>query len=507
MAKRNKPLAFPREPSDTIAAQLKACSAAQLEDVLGVALDLMKTEPRIHQMVSTLIGIDNETWLFANDMGSGKTKVAIDVHTIRQEMGDVRRTLVTCPPIVMRHWAKEVAKHSDKSVELVDGSATTKLSIFQQSDADFVVCSQNWIVRLLSAAMEKGTHESMIQDRVDDFDMLVVDEAHSLKNPETRGFQGFAEYLTDIPFRYLLTGTPVGNDYTGVWSLYYLLDFGETYCASFDIFLRRFFYTFLVGGRFPKHRLHAHKRDDFFDRFWDRAIRYEEGELADLPEKTKIPISLDLDRNQRRVYAELLDRGPEGEDDDTKSAGIWELMAVTGGTHPDLAEYTTPGPKLEAVQWIADEVVLQRGDPLIVWHWLNPEGDLIAEYLRRVMKGLKVGEVRGGISKAKKDKALQLWEGGDLDVLVGNPASLGAGIDLFETNIAVYYSNSFSMIHRSQSEKRIHRDGQTRHCYYYDLTCAGTIDEAIVEALETNRDAFAKLTRDKAWAECRRRFE
>lgn len=506
MAKRNKPLSFPREPSDTIAAQLKALDADELIDVLGPTLEIMKTEPRVHQMVSTLIGIDNATWLFANDMGSGKTKVAIDVFAIRREMGEVRQALVTCPPIVMRHWSKEVHKHSDLSVELVDGNAEQKLRTFQTSEADFVVCSQNWIVRLLSAALDKGKHENLINDRVEDFDMLVIDEAHSLKNPETRGFQGYAEFLVDIPLRYLLTGTPVGNDYTGVWSLYYLLDLGATYCQSYDIFLRKFFYTFLVKGRFPKHRLHRHKRDDFFDRFWDRAIRYEESELADLPERSKIPIDLEMDRNQRRLYAELLERGPEGDDDEDSGAGIWELMAVTGGTHPDLAEYTTPGPKLEAVQWIVDEVVLQRGDPLIVWHWLNPEGKLIAEYLRRVMKGLKVGEVRGGISKAKKDKALIEWEQGDLDVLVGNPSSLGSGVDLFETNVAVYYSNSFSMIHRSQSEKRIHREGQTRHCYYYDLTCAGTIDEAIAEALQANRDAFAKLTRDRAWSECARRF-
>lgn len=501
--KGRKPLAFPREPDDTLAAQLKACGPSELLDVLGPALDVMKTEPRAHQIVSTLIGIDNSTWLFANDMGSGKTKVAIDLFAIRREMGEVDRALVTCPPIVMRHWAKEIRKHSDCTVELVDGSAEQKIRQFAQAEADFVVCSHPWIVRLMSAAIETGKHAELIENRVDEFDMLVVDEAHALKNPASKGFEGYAQFLIEIPFRYLLTGTPVGNDFTGVWSLYYLLDRGETYLASYDVFLRKWFYTVLVKGRFPVHRLHKHKREDFFDRFWDRAIRYEEGELHDLPEKTSIPISVDMDKQQRRVYAELLDVDPT--DDDAAEASIWELMSVTGGVHDGLGS-ATPSPKLEAVLWIVDEVVVSRGDPLIVWHWLVPEGELIAAYLRKKLKGLKVGEVRGNITKAKKDETLEQWASGEIDVLVANPASLGSGVDLYETNVAVYYSNSFSMIHRSQSEKRIHRDGQTRHCYYYDLTCAGTIDEVIAEALGEKRDAFAKLTRDQAWREVRRRF-
>jgi len=188
VAKRKRALAFPREPDDTLAAELKALDTEELEDILGPALDLLKTEPRVHQLVSTIIGIDNPTWLFANDMGSGKTKVAIDVYTIRRAMGEARRVLVACPPIVMRHWAREVAKHSDHSVELVDGTAADKVRIFYGSRADFLVCSMNWITRLLSVAMDTGKDENRLIDRVEDFDVLIVDEAHSLKNPETKGF-------------------------------------------------------------------------------------------------------------------------------------------------------------------------------------------------------------------------------------------------------------------------------------------------------------------------------
>ncbi len=504
MAKRKRALAFPREPDDTLAAKLKALDVEELEDVLGPALDLLKTEPRIHQLVSTIIGIDNPTWLFANDMGSGKTKVAIDVYTIRRAMGEARRVLVACPPIVMRHWAREVAKHSDHSVELVEGTAKDKTRIFFESRADFVVCSMNWITRLLSVAMDEGKGENRLIDRVEDFDVLIIDEAHALKNPETKGFQGFADYLIDVPFRYLLTGTPVGNDYTGVWSLYYLLDYGETYLPSFDMFLRKWFYIVPMKSRFAIRRLHKHKSSDFFDRFWDKAIRYEESELADLPARTRVPIAVDMNRQQLRLYADLLTRDPGNPEE--VEASIWELMRVTGGCHEDLDHATTPSPKLEALQWIVDEVVLTRGDPIIVWHWLNPEGGLIVEWLRSKMKGLKIGEARGGISTAKKNTAIDAWYDGNLDVFVANPASLGLGVDLFETNVAVYYSNSFSLIHRSQSEKRIHRDGQTRHCYYYDLTCSGTVDELVVDALLDKKDAFRQLTRDQAWQDCRRRF-
>jgi SNF2 family DNA or RNA helicase len=246
-------------------------------------------------------------------------------------------------------------------------------------------------------------------------------------------------------------------------------------------------------------------KDKFFDLFWTRAIRWEEAECADLPAKEYVQLPLEMTSKQRQVYESILAVDPSnptsivGEDDPT-----WELLRVTGGIHAKLKGEKVPSVKLEALGHIIDEVVIAKNDVLIIWHWRVEEGELIAKYIRENYPAIKIGEARGNVSKAKKDKVLEDWAAGTVRILVANPGSIGQGIDLYEANIAVYYSNSRSQIHRSQSEKRIHRDGQTRNCWYYDLTCEDTIDELVLDQLKASQNAFAGLTRDRAWKKLRK---
>lgn len=505
--KAKKAVYFPREPEDTIAARIKKLGRRRLLRILGPAYDLLETEPREHQLASLAVGLDNDSWLFALDMGLGKTKIAIDIYIVRNAMGEVEQCLVTCPPIVLRHWRKEVYKHSKRSVTLVEGSPAEKFHLFANATADIVVVSHPWLVRLLSDAMSGRTDYKAVQEACERFDMAVVDEAHALKNPASKGFEGYLEFLSDVPYFYELTGTPVGNDYTGVWSLYYLLDFGATYLDSFESFLRKFFYTILVGKRgFPINRLKKNMKEKFFDLFWTRAIRWEEGECADLPEREWVPLPLDMTPKQRQLYDSILAKDPvdPAATISSDTDPTWELLRVTGGTHEKLKGEKVPSVKLEALGHIIDEVVVAKNDFLLVWHWMVDEGELIARYIRENYPDINVGECRGNISKAKKDKAIEDWHAGINRITVANPGSIGQGIDLYEANIAVYYSNSRSQIHRSQSEKRIHRDGQTRNCWYYDLTCEDTIDEMVLEQLQASQDAFAGLTRDRAWKKLRK---
>jgi SNF2 family DNA or RNA helicase len=66
---------------------------------------------------------------------------------------------------------------------------------------------------------------------------------------------------------------------------------------------------------------------------------------------------------------------------------------------------------------------------------------------------------------------------------VGNPTTGGYGLTLTAANLVVYYSNSFDLEKRLQSEDRAHRIGQTKNVTYIDLICPGTVDEKIVKSL------------------------
>lgn len=486
---------FSREPLWSQAADVKNASKEMLTDILQDILPLFNTELMEHQLASLVITLNNKSWLLALDMGSGKSLVALYTFLVRALLGDVSKLLVTAPSAVLNHWAKEVSKHTDLTCQVVEGTPSNKMDIFQHSKTDIVIVSTTWITQQFTKISKASPIQRQeFEDSFQQYDMLVIDEAHVLGNHDSVGFRGFAQYAINIPYRYLLTGTPIGNDYLKLWALYYLVDYGDTYTPTFSKFLNGWFNRIMIGGRrkFPIYKLDPERKQDFLDRFWEKAIRWEEAELRDLPSKSYITLPVSMNSEQNKLYEALLDK-----ELGVKEDSFWDLMRITGGVHKG----TKTSSKFDVLAYVIQEQVIDVGGQLIIWHMLVDEGRAITEFINKKFKKLKIGEARSEISKAKKDAYLKGWAKGDINILVANPKSFGVGLDLYEANVAVFWSNSFAIIDRKQAEKRIHRTGQTKPVLYIDIVCEHTIDEYLLTKLNSASNVFAGLTRDQVWAQ------
>jgi SNF2 family DNA or RNA helicase len=502
---------FPREPENSLAAEIKTLTKEELQEALHDVLPLLKTQGFIHQLATLTVGISEPAFLFALDMGAGKCKISIDIATVRRHFGDVQTVLVTAPPIALHHWGEEIKKHSNNTVTIVDGTPSEKFQLFCGAQTDYIVVSHPWLVRLFSEIEKGEVDETLVRAAIARFDMLVIDEAHRLKSADSKGFAGYAEFFSKIPFVYELTGTPVGNNFLGLWAIYYLLDKGETFTSSYNRFITKWFDTILIEkynpktrrvNRIPIYRLNKAKKEDFFARFWTRAIRYEESELTDLPEKNYEVISVKMTLSQRKEYAAVLQQALITSDDP-----VYDLMRITGGATNTLRTGRQLPAKLEALEAIIEDICIEKGDQLIVWCHLVDEGRAIAEFISKKFKTLNFGEIRAEISKTQKDKYIAGWKKGTIQILIANAASLGIAVDLFEANVDVFYSNGRSLIDRKQAEKRIHRQGQKKPCFHIDLVCEGTVDELILEGLNNAQEAFAGLTRDQMWTKIKKKFK
>ena len=502
----NKNTYFEREPVGTWARDVKDASLCEIKEALGPSLELLKTVPRDHQyrtIAITTAPRDGSTWLVASEMGSGKTKICIDTYTInRDRLGTAQKCLVLCMPVGPPHWRKEIAKHSDWTSAIVEGTPKQKLNTLLTAEEDFVLASTYWISRLLGLADKDENLREQLIERFAQFDMLVIDEAHHVAGADSLTFNRYARYLTTIPYRYLLTGTPIGNNYLYVFGLYYLIDSG-VYGESYNKFLADWFdaHTVQKGQGWKAFQFTVYSlvktviiREEFFRRFWTRAVRWEEAELNDLPSKSYIQIPVTLSTEQRKAYQRLLDT-PEAASDFNSIQ--YELMRVTAGCYPGLK---SPGEKWEALKEIIQDHCIDGNKQLIIWHWLDDEGELLEREIGKLKPKLSFGAIRGLTTTATKRKYLDQWEAGDCQILIANPASLGTTVDLYQTYVAVYYSNSYSVIHRKQSEKRIHRDGQTHPVIYYDLVCSGTVDNLRLQTLMSKLEQFSLLTGDQQWS-------
>jgi SNF2 family DNA or RNA helicase len=106
----------------------------------------------------------------------------------------------------------------------------------------------------------------------------------------------------------------------------------------------------------------------------------------------------------------------------------------------------------------------------------------------------------GAVDEDGRLAARRRFQDGDARWFVGNPACAGTGLTLTAAATVVYYSNSFNLEHRLQSEDRAHRIGQRNAVRYVDLVAKGTVDSKIVAALRDKLDVASQITGDAARA-------
>lgn len=139
-------------------------------------------------------------------------------------------------------------------------------------------------------------------------------------------------------------------------------------------------------------------------------------------------------------------------------------------------------PKLDALM----EIVEDTEGKGIIWARFHAELEDIVYRLRKA--GKRCVEYHGGVARAKRNEAIDLVQSGDADWFVGQQAAGGTGITLTRAATVIYYSNTWSLEDRLQSEDRAHRIGQERNVRYIDLIAKRTIDERVVTALRAKKD-------------------
>ena len=113
--------------------------------------------------------------------------------------------------------------------------------------------------------------------------------------------------------------------------------------------------------------------------------------------------------------------------------------------------------------------------------------------------GKSVVQYHGGVKDADRTNSIEAFQdaASSFRFFVGNPQTGGMGITLTASSTVIYYSNSYNLEHRIQSEDRAHRIGQTNKVTYVDLICRGTVDEKIVTSLVNKKTVASSVLGDK----------
>ena len=487
---------------------LKLFSRQELLDMVPDGFTF-KTDPWTHQIAAFLATISNEGFLNALDLGTGKTKISIDVCRYLDFKNSSKKdikVLYLCLDSAVEKMEDEVNTHSDFSAVSMRGTKNEKRKLFDKRYNFYIINFESF--RMLMTKRVPHS-EKVIQDEktgeitrkkinrevIDNkrikefierkFNVIIIDESHKIKSQSSLIFRIIKKISRGIKNRILLTGTPFGQSLLDVWSQYYIIDFGETFMPNFNGFKIAYFVNKGYWG--PLWIATKKGEKAIREKLYTKAIRYKESEVDDLPPKVFRVLNYNLDRKQRKIYNDVMRDNYDELTIDIKRKGL-TFREIASGFIASSDYIFKKNPKLE-IMWDIVETAIESSKAVIF-----VERTKSREIIEKFLKKKKV--LYNTISGATKNKGFE-WRTFQTNpkykVMVANTKSGGASIDLFAATYAIYYELGGSVIQHKQSLKRIHRGGQTKRCFFYYLIGNGTVEKSIYDDLQDGVDAFSRI--------------
>jgi SNF2 family DNA or RNA helicase len=453
-----------------------------------------KTEPYTHQLAGILLGIINDGFLYFLDMGLGKTLIVLDVLTIRRE--EWKRALVLSPNIsTVSTWSDEVEKHSNlSSIELI-GNQQERWELLKKP-SDLVLLNYTGLL-VMTTDPYKGKwviNKDKLKVFLDTFDVIIYDEIHQNKNRRSLSFEVSRELSKKAKIKFGLTGTPMNRDPLELWPVFYLVDNGETLGEYVSIYREAYFDAKPGYWGGIDYKLKKELKENLNQRLLNKSIRYSEKETLDLPEKVNILQHCVFCPEQKEAYQNAIGGiiSAKGNLIEVKNAFIKFRQICSGYiefTNEDgekIKHEFDENPKLDA---LVDLIKNMDGKVVVFLEYIK-SGDIVCERLEK--EKIKFERLYGG-TKDKIGVKNKFISNSTIKVLVANVKSGGTGLNLQVANYMIYFESASSLIDRQQSEKRIHRIGQTKRTFIYDLVFKNSIEERILSLLKEGKDIFREL--------------
>jgi len=396
--------------------------------------------------------------------GTGKTRVLIDVYRARLAMHEVDAIVVACPLSVRRTWVDQFRIWGGIEAELLHTS--------REPSGNVVVVGIESLSTGKAADILAGfvfNHKKC---------MIVVDEAHLIKNPRANRTKRLTQLGRSCDYRYISTGTPVARTLVDLYAQFNFLDpdiIGYPNVQTFEERYCRF-------GGFEQREIVGYKNQrELFDAIEPYVFRATKDECLDLPPKVYTRRQVKLPAPVLAAYKTLKKTGVLGERITQGPLDLYLVLhQMCGGLMPDGTRYKSP--KLAELL----QVVEDSGDAAcIVWCRYRFEVEEVAAALRAYGT---VVQIHGDVREAARHQAVQDMQEGRARFLVGTASSGGVGITVTAASMVIYYSNDWSHVTRVQSEDRAHRAGQTRTVTIVDIVCENTVEETILAALSEKKD-------------------
>ncbi|MGI5241344.1 SNF2-related protein [Dactylosporangium sp. CA-139066] len=417
--------------------------------------------------------------LLADDMGLGKTVQLLALEALLRERGKRPPTLIVCPLSVLGNWRREIERFTPGlRVVVHHGSARPgRGGTADFAGADLVLTTYQVATRDVDTLAGVG------------WDRVVLDEAQHVKN--ATGVTARAVRRLPARHRVALTGTPVENRLTELWSIADFLNPGllgeaSIFRARYSVPIERW------GDADAARRLRRVTRP-----FLLRRVKTDRAVIADLPEKFERRQWCNLTLEQATLYKavvnELFVKLREGRAGPQRKGLVLSAMTKLKQVcnHPaHLMGDGTPLPGRSGKLARLEEILAaarEAGDRALVFTQFARFGHLLVPHLAERL-ATPVEFLHGGTPKGARDRMVERFQSGaGPGVLLVSLKAGGTGLNLTAANHVVHVDRWWNPAAEAQATDRAFRIGQRRDVQVHTFVCIGTIEERVEHIMAGKR--------------------
>lgn len=452
----------------------------------------------------------------ADDMGLGKTvQVLAFLESLRQGAPDSKILLVV-PASLLGNWQNECKKfapllpltilHPSASrnaekkncqPENAPRHAERSLSL-SKCDSASLILNQ---VQNDSGAIQNGnspflsiTTYSMVSRMEDlqqtDWDLVILDEAQAIKNPSSKQTKSIKSLKAKN--RIALTGTPIENDLTNLWSLYDFLNKG---LLGTSTEFKRF------ASSLKENPSGYSKLKAMISPFMLRRLKTDKSIISDLPEKMEMTDYVTLSKKQRVLYkkyvddlAKLLEKAKQDEDPMKRRglvlASLLKLKQICN--HPDQFNGADgfsekDSGKFEMLKDIC-QTIYEKRERVLVFTQFKEICPALDDFLSGVF-GIRGFVLHGGTPIVKRNKMVEEFQSDNyIPYMVISVKAGGTGLNLTNANHVIHFDRWWNPAVENQATDRAFRIGQTKNVMIHKFVSRGTIEEKIDELIKSKTE-------------------
>lgn len=408
------------------------------------------------------------------DMGTGKTRTALELIKYRLDSGKIDAILWLCPYSIQKNLIQDFEKHCTGWEDIIR------------------ICG----IETLSSSVK--TNAELLQYIEKHRTFLVVDESSLVKNHRALRSEAVERLATKCPYKVILNGTPVSKNEKDLYQQWRILDWRILGYRSFWSFAA----NHLEYDQYGKIR-RCLNIGTLTDKIAPYTYQVKREECMELPKKHYNYAEFDMG-SRYDEYLCVLDQYL-GYIDERVPTTLYKLFGALQAITSGLSVLSKPWEKIWTIPAYSRPEDNPRIEELVgvIEQFQGEKCIIFAKYLREIgdictvleAKGYTAVSYTGEMSRKKRDAALDAFRG-NTQYLVANKACGAFGLNLQFAHNVVFYSNDWDYATRIQAEDRVHRFGQEHEVQIWDLYAANTIDDTILSSLARKSDLLYCFQQD-----------